>query len=651
LSTSERKRSRIYLFSAIAAFGIVQLLSQLFPGPFETWNSQVFDRFFLIRCSTGAFRPPYDGTVVHIDLNDTAIQKLKTYYVTRSQYAQVIRNLTAMHVAAQAYDLIFAAGTNQADDQSIISAAHEAGNVYFGMAVALGSQSEGRRDRVAPEIREYMDRTKWKLKVEGETGALYTGTKPLITFPPLAEAARGIGFLNLKTDRDGVIRRIPLLVRYEGGFYPSLPFRLVCDYLGAGPEKITVKPGSYIRIEDAKPPGARARDLLIPIDKNGSMIVNFVGPWGEMRHYSFEQILSASGDRDAFEMWTEELSGKIAVVSDVSTGATDLGAVPVDIDFPLSGLHANVIQTILSRAFLSEMGRWGMLAIELAMVAVIFLLASRLSPVFFTGGAALLIICYVAAALALFLEYGLMLDTVRPSISAGAAVLLIMAFRYFHDSREKEALRRSFESYFPPSVVKRILADPALISRGQRKELTILFSDIKDFTAHSSSYSPDRIRGFLNEYFETMVDVVFTYGGTVDKYIGDGLMVFFGDPEPAPDHALRAVQAAVEMQKKAAELSQRWVGQGGFPVRVRIGINTGEVVVGNMGSSRRLSYTVLGSAVNLAKRLESSAPVDGILISRKTSDLIGPLISTRLFGEIQVKGVELPVRAYEVVVE
>ncbi len=651
MSTSDRKRSRIYLFSALAALGLVQLLSQLFPGPFETWNSQVFDSFFRIRSSISAFRPPYDGTVVHIDLNDTAIQKLKTYYLTRSQYAQVIRNLSGMRVAAQAYDLIFAAGTNQADDQSIIGAAREAGDVYFGMAMGLGLQSEARPDRIAPEIGQYLERTKWKVKVEGDPEGLYTGTRPLITFPPLAEASGGIGFLSLKTDRDGVIRRVPLLVRYEGGFYPSLPFRLVCDYLGAGPEKITIKPGSYIRIEGARAPGKEARDIFIPIDKNGSMIINFIGPWGEMRHYSFEQILSASGDRDAFEMWTEELSGKIAVVSDVSTGATDLGAVPVDIDFPLSGLHANVIQTILSGAFLSEVGRGGMLAIELGMVTAIFLLSCRLSPIFFTGGALLLIICYVGAALGLFLEYGLMLNTVRPAISGAAAALFIMAFRYFHDSREKEALRRSFESYFPPSVVKRILADPAMISRGQRKELTILFSDIKDFTAHSSTYSPDRIRGFLNDYFETMVDVVFTYSGTVDKYIGDGLMVFFGDLEPAPDHALRSVQAAVDMQKKARELCERWVREGGFPVRVRIGINTGEVVVGNMGSSRRLSYTVLGSAVNLAKRLESSAPVDGILISQRTRDLIAPFISTRLFGEIQVKGLGVPVRAYEVVAE
>jgi len=637
----------MYLFVAIAAFGVVQVIFQLFGGLFETWNSQVFDRFFLFRSSIAALRPPYDGTVVHVDINDTAIQQLKTYYLTRSHYGRLIGNLAAMRVAAQAYDLIFAAGTSQADDQAIISATREAGNVYFGMAIDLGSQSGALPGRIAPEVREYLDRTKWAVKVEGQSEGLYSGTKPLITFPPLAEVSRGIGFLSLKTDRDGVIRRVPLLVRCEGGFYPSLPFRVVCDYLGAGPENITVRPGSYIRIKDARPPGGPPRDFLIPIDENGAMIINFIGPWGQMRHYNFAQILSASGDRDALEMWTEELSGKIVVVSDVSTGATDLGAVPVDINFPLSGLHANVIQTILSGAFLHEISPAGILAIELGMVALIFLLSTCFSPILFIASAALLITCYAGATLGLFLLYGLMANIVRPVIAGAAAASLIMALRYLRDSREKEVLRRSFESYFPSSVVERILADPAMISRGQRKELTILFSDIKDFTAHSSTYSPDRIRGFLNEYFETMVEVVFTYKGTVDKYIGDGLMVFFGDPEPAPDHALRAVRAAIEMQNKARGLNAKWAREGGFPLRVRIGISTGEVVVGNMGSSRRLSYTVLGSAVNLAKRLESSAPADGILLSQKTRDLVAPFISTRLFGEINVKGIQDPVSAYE----
>jgi adenylate cyclase len=190
-----------------------------------------------------------------------------------------------------------------------------------------------------------------------------------------------------------------------------------------------------------------------------------------------------------------------------------------------------------------------------------------------------------------------------------------------------------------------------MLNRGQRKVLTIMFSDIKDFTHYSSTYSPDRIRSFLNEYFESMVDIVFAYNGTLDKYIGDGLMVFFGDPEPLPDHALRAVQAAVAMQKKAAELMQKWLREDGFPLEIRIGINTGEVVVGNMGSSKRLSYTVLGSAVNLAKRLESCATTNGILLSQSTYELIKSAIPTRFFGEIQVKGIEAPVSTYEVIPE
>jgi adenylate cyclase len=641
-----RSASRSFLFAAIIGFGILQLIFRLFGGLFETWNSQVFDRFFMIRSSIGAFKPPYDGVVVHVDLNDSAIRELKTYYVTRLQYAHLIRNLAAMRVAAQAYDLIFAAATNGEDDLAIIEATREAGNVYFGMAFGLGLQSGSPPGHTAPEIREYLDRTKWVVKLDGNAESLSGGTRPLMTFPPLSDASKGIGFLSLKADRDGVIRRVPLLVRYEGGFYPSLPFRLVCDYLGVGPEKITVKPGSYIRIEDAGVPGGKTCNIEIPIDSDGAMIINFIGPWGEMRHYNFAQILSASEDRDALEMWTEELSGKIAVVSDVSTGATDLRPVPVDIDFPLSGLHANVIQTILSRTFLTETGPAATLAIELAMVALIVLLSCSFSPIVFAGSAGLLVCSYGAAAFALFLANGLMLNVIRPAVSGVAVASLILVLRYLRDSKEKEALRRSFESYFPPSVVKKILADPAMISRGQRKELTILFSDIKDFTSYSALYSPDRIRSFLNEYFETMVEVVFNYKGTVDKYIGDGLMIFFGDPEPVPDHAVRAVRAAVEMQKKARELGAKWAGEGGFPLGVRIGINTGEVVVGNMGSSRRLSYTVLGSAVNLAKRLESNAPVGGILISRRTRDLVSPLVDTHLFGEIQVKGVQTPVRTY-----
>jgi adenylate cyclase len=648
LSTNNRKKVRGFLLLAIVAFGIVRLLFQLLPGLFETWNSQILDRFFLIRSSLSAFRPAYDPTVVHIDLNNTSVQQLKTFYLTRAHYARVVRNLAAMHTAAQAYDLIFAAETNQADDKTLLDASAEAGNAYFGMAFALVSGQKAVTERTAPEVCEYLDNTRWRVRLEGNLDKFYSGAKPLITFPHLAEVSRGIGFLTLQTDRDGVLRRVPLLVSYGDGFYPSLPFRVVCDYLGVGPERITISPGRFIKLEGARRPGGPAEDLIIPIDQRGNMVVNFIGPWESMHHYNFAQIYSASGDRDELQMWTEDLSGKIAVVSDVSTGATDIGAVPVDVSFPLSGLHANVLHTILTGNFLREVSGTGTTLAELAMIFVLLVMSLRFSPLLFIAGSATLILAYGSGALLLFLTKGWLLQVIRPVMSAGTTASLMLAYRYFQDEKEKEALRRSFESYFPPSVVKRIIQNPGIINKGQRKELTILFSDIKDFTVYASSFSPDKLRHFLNEYFETMVDVVFAYNGTVDKYIGDGLMVFFGDPEPMPDHALRSVQAAIAMQLKARELTVKWLTEG-FPVQVRIGINTGEVVVGNMGSSRRLSYTVLGSAVNLAKRLESNAPVNGILISERTRDLVQSSVPVRFFGKIQLKGIEDPVSTYEVI--
>lgn len=644
-----KKRARGLSILAAAAFAFVQFIFQLFPGQFETWNSQVLDSFFILRSSLASFRPAYDGTVVHVDLNNSAIRQLGTFYLKRSHYARVIRNLAAMGASAQAYDLIFASETSQSDDKTIIDASGEAGNVYFGLAFALGGEDRERDAPIAPEVRDCLAVTGWKVKIEGDKGDLYFGAKPLITFPGLSAASRGLGCLSLQSDRDGVIRRVPLLIRYNDAFYPSLGFRVACDYLGVSPDRITVSPGRELRLEGARPPGGPPRDIIIPIDRRGNMIVNFIGPWETMRHYNFAQIYSASNDREDLELWGEELSGKIAVVSDVSTGASDIGPVPVDVNFPLSGLHATVIQTIISQSFLKEAPRAAMAAVEAGIVLVLLLISLRLSPLPFFAGSVLLLAGYGGGALLLFLYKGLMLDVVRPAVAAGAAASLIIAWSYFQDEKEKEALRRSFESYFPPAVVKRILADPSIIEKGQRKELTILFSDIKDFTHHASTLSPDRIRTFLNEYFENMVEVVFSCRGTVDKYIGDGLMVFFGDPEPLPDHALQAVRAASAMQQKVRELNRKWLDEGGFPLQIRVGINTGEVVVGNMGSSKRLSYTVLGAAVNLASRLESHAPVGGILISQRTYDLIHPTIPARSFGEIKVKGVEEPVSTYEVI--
>lgn len=638
--------SALVLASLLLAHACFRLL----PRVLETWNAQIVDKLFQLRSGSETFRPRYDKTVVHVDLNNTTIHQLNNFYLNRSHYARVVRNLAAMGAGAQVYDFIFAARSGEEEDRALIDAVRSAGSAYFGVAFSLAEGQAGEKGFSGnSEALRFLDRTLWKVAVKGDPSFLPTGIQALPTFPELASASRGLGFLSIRPDDDGIFRRVPLLVRYNDGFYPSLPFRVVCDYLRVAPEKIEIVPGRSITLRDATGPDGQTRDVKIPIDARGNMIVNFIGPWERMNHYSFADVFRASDDRDELDLWREELSGKIILLSDVTTGSADIGPVPTDVNFPLSGLHANVMHTILTGQFLRELDGFEMFGVELALTGFLLLLAVTCSPLVFSLGMVALGAVYLGTVAACFLYGGIVLHALRPLFLLLFAAGSVSGYGYLSGEKEKEVLRRTFESYFAPSVVRKIMANPHLIAEGgQKKELTVLFSDIKSFSTHSAGLAPDVVQRFLNEYFEAMVDIAFSYEGTVDKYIGDGFMVFFGDPEPQEDHAQRCVRAAIAMQKKARELDALWQKREGIPLRIRIGINTGEMIVGNMGSARRLSYTVLGAAVNLAQRLETSAPVGGILIGPATYEKICGEIAVRPLGEMSFKGLDVPVNVYEV---
>lgn len=651
--TDKKRNLQVTILLILVSFVAAHLCFWVLPNVFETWNSQAFDQLFFFRSNSKLLRPSYDDTIVHVDLNDTTIRRLDNFYLNRSHHAQMIRNLAAMNVSAQLYDFIFAARTNEKNDSALIDAVSKSGNVYFGMAFDLAGKFAEQEPQKNTRERRYLDRTKWNVIVKGNPGSFHMGGNPLITFHSIADMSKGLGYLNLKCDRDGVFRRMPLLIRYEGAFYPGFSFRAICDYLGVSPERIVVSPGENIILKDARRPGeSSGHDIVIPIDKYGNMVVNFIGSWEIMKHYNFSDVLLVSDDRDEMEMWRDELSGKIVIVSEVSTGSSDIGPVPTDTHFPLSGLHANLMHTVLTESFLRELSYPGMFFVELSILLIILLLSLRLSSLGFSLGTLAVAGGYIGIISILFFYSNTILHVVRPLLMVVFAMICILAYRYINEEKAKEVFRRTLEAYFPPLVVKKIVANPEIIgSGGQKKELTILFSDIKNFTGYTSAMGPDQIQSLLNEYFEAMTEIVFQYEGTVDKFMGDGMMVFFGDPEPLSDHALLCVRSAIDMQRKVREIRAKWEKQGGMPIQIRIGINTDTVVVGNMGSSRRLSYTVLGSAVNLAQRLESNAPAGGILISRRTNDLIKDHIPALPLGQIEVKGFEEPISVYEVPVD
>jgi len=614
------------------------------PALFEPLSFQTTDRLFELRGRFPSLRPKVDDALVLVSIDDASLARIGTFYLGREDEARLIRNLGRARVAQQAHDVLYAAPLP--GDAALIDATRAAGNVYFGMALGLSDGIESpaaaaipRRDRVAAQV---------------DSSSLLTAVRPLVTFKELAQAARGLGFLDIGVDRDGVYRSAPLFARAGGALVPSLALRMVADYLGVAGDRIEVVPGRRVVLHGAKRPGAAAAsDVVIPIDERGRMLVNYVSSWDALRHYPASSIWEASDDRTALEDLGDELAGKLAFVTWITTGSGDVGAIPGDPQYPLGGVHLNVMNTILTGNFLRRLTPLTTFAVvTLPLLVLLYLASLRLRTIPFLAAALGLVALHVAGGGAAFLWGNAIVDIPGPIFVLVAGTIAVAAYHYHLESRARAVLRSTFDAYFPPQVVDRILASSgSLLAGAHKREITVLFSDIKNFTNATAAMDAEHVRTLLNEYFGRMIEIVFRHGGTLDKFLGDGLMVFFGDPEPLPDHALRAVRSAVEMQAVAKQLDAEWRARGDMPLALRIGVHTGEAIVGNMGSTRRLTYTALGRNVNLAQRLEASAPVGGILVSEQTHALLDGSVPTRRLAPIQVKGIDEPVEVHEVVVE
>ena len=452
--TNKKQKLQVTIFLIISSFIAAHLCLWVLPNIFSVLNAQLLDKIFLFRANTKSLQQDYDDSIVHIDLNNNTIQQLESFYLNRSYHARVIRNLAKMNVSAQLYDFIFAARISDQEDNALIEATADAGDVYFGMAFELlRGENPSSVDSGQSEQLEYLSRNKWEVKIQGDPRGFYLGVNPLITFPTLASAAKGLGYLNMKPDPDGVTRRLPLLVRYREAFYPSFSFRAICDYLNVDPDSIVVKPGESITLKDARRPGETGgRDIVIPIDHERNMLINFIGPWERMKHYNFVDIYRASDDQDVMEIWKEELSGKIALVSQVSTGSQDIGLVPTDNNFPLSGVHANAIHTILTESFVKELSNLEMLFIELSLMLLILLLSLRFSSLSFAIGTLAVTGGYTCLAAFSLVYTNVVLHFVRPVLMAIYALISILvanaiesAFLYGETKKAKELAERDLE--------------------------------------------------------------------------------------------------------------------------------------------------------------------------------------------------------------
>ncbi len=460
--------------------------------------------------------------------------------------------------------------------------------------------------------------------------AAVSATLPI---PRLTAAARELGHVTMLADIDGSTRWEALVFEHRGYYYPSLAVQAVRLASGPEPARLTLDFGRALAIGS----------LVVPVDPRNRMLVDYAGPGGTFRHFSAVDLLQDRVPKDA-------LRDRIVFVGATAEGTYDLRVTPTSPVFPGVEKHANVAGDLLSGRFLSRPDWVELLEAAGILFWPTFLawLLPRLRPVV-SLGAALLVWLVFFGAVHLAFRWGLWIPVVYSSLAMFLSPVAIVGYLYFTEERQRKGIKRAFQRFVSPEVVERIAENPAALQfGGELRTLTVLFSDIRDFTTYTERHPPQEVVHMLREYLTRMSDQILTHQGTLDKYIGDAIMAIFGAPAPLPDHAERACRAALAMVAELEKLHAKWIAEGREPFRMGIGINTGEMVVGNLGSEQLFDYTVVGDGVNLGARLESLTKEfkTPVIISEATYEQAKHAVYARYLGEVRVKGKEIPVKIY-----
>ena len=347
----------------------------------------------------------------------------------------------------------------------------------------------------------------------------------------------------------------------------------------------------------------------------------------------------------------DELKGKVFFYGLTAAGTWDLNPMPYMDRYPMLGLHANAFNTMLESIFLKQLSKFGNILIMLGLGFIIGLIVPTFKPV---HGAVIMVIFslgYLVVAQYLFQSHGLWIDVLGPVAILIFGYTSATVYNFFSEEQEKKMIRGIFSRYVTKSVVDELIKNPDMVKLGgEKKELTVFFSDVAGFTTISERLTPEELVALLNEYLTAMTNIVLSYDGMIDKYEGDAIMAVFGAPIHYDDHPTRACYVSLDMQNELINLRKKWKEEGRPELHVRIGLNTGPMVVGNMGAADRLDYTVMGDSVNLGARLEGANKAYGthIMISEFTYEKCKNDIESRFLDLLRVKGKELPVTVYEV---
>jgi adenylate cyclase len=572
--------------------------------------------------------PTFDPNVVIVDIDEVSLAKMGRWPWSRTQVAQLIEKIGEAKPAVIGTDIVFA--ESQSDDAQLSAALKKVPTVlgyYFSNDNATGTV--GKLPEPSFSSLDVKGATRWKGFAANA-----------VEF-----AGNSAGFFNPIIDSDGKVRRLPLVAEYQGQIYDSFAVAVLRKYFSNSP--LSIQNDRFAWASSTKffsIPFSQSLTALIPFESRSG--VSAEPSKGRFRYVSAAHVLDQSIPKEAF-------SNKVVLVGTSAIGIADLRATPVNQVLPGVESHATLISGVLNRHVNQEPAN----AQEMAAIALLvggLVLAGLLAM---AGPSGVLIIGTLAVlgTLAMFSATFSYLGWWLPSASAYVLLLSLFALNlllgYWGEGRVRRAMQSLFGEYVPPHLVDQMSREPQRFSGmlSENKELTVLFADVRGFTRIAETMQPTQLREFINEYLTAMTDVIHRHGGTVDKYIGDAIMAFWGAPLADDLHADNAVAAALQMLQEAERLSVTFELRGLPPLAIGIGINTGVVCVGDMGSKSRRAYTVLGDAVNLAARFEAMTKnftVPLVLGTATVAKLTRSIVVS--LGSVAVQGRNEPVEIFTV---
>lgn len=563
----------------------------LYLNLFEGWQNRLSDTLF----KSGFARED----IVIVGIDDKSIQTIGRWPWPRSIHAKLLKtffddNNIGGKPAVIGYDISFLEKSNdEKEDQELALALAEVKSVVL----AADGQS---------------------LKLTGSEVTASNILLPIATFRQNAS----FGLVNTIPDQDSVTRKVPLKVKVQNQYIDSFSLKIIQKYLEEATEA-TIKE--------------------IPTER-GLMRINFAGKPGTFPYYSFVDVLEGNTLKDSFK-------NKIVLIGVTAPNLHDNQLTPVSYGTPMTGaeIHANIIQTILNGDYLNSDQKTTtaivviLLSVFLSLILVMF---GIFSGIFFF---LVVLVAYIIFVVLSF-DTGSIKNIVFPPMAIVISGVANIVYKYFTEYGQKRYIKRALSYYLSNAVLKEILADPEKLKLGgSRRKITVLFSDIAGFTSISEKLHPETLANMLNQYLSHMTRVIFDHKGVLDKYIGDAIMAFWGAPIEEKDQALLACQTALEMQEQMTIFRKEWAKKNFSNFGVRIGINTGDMIVGNMGSDMRFDYTIIGDNVNLGSRLEGINNLYGtsIIMSEFTYNEVKEKVYARMLDTVVVKGKKKGVNIYE----